>query len=337
MPRKLISILLTLCALLSVFGSGYAENVDYEAIYAPVLENYYREMITAKPLQDWQDGFTGIEEAWMALDPETLLKTVGYAILDVNGDEIPELLIGEIQPGEDGESQGRYLYAMYACAEGESKIIFDGWSRNCYQLLPDGTIFNRGSNGAAYSILALYRLRENNTGLDCLDFYFTWEKDESLQEYAVYHNTTADYSKALSQEADLSVEQLWQMDDTFSSTAVDIPLTSFADAFGLPSSVSAQWGQDGEVVLTAVNGDVQELKVLEIQFASMDEWSQITYTVLSETDQGALEDGQSLALTLEFAGDLPNNAISYVDSKGIARIFTLNISGENGELFLGLY
>lgn len=337
MNRKLIAALLALCALVSVFGSGYAEEVDYEAIYAPVLENYYHEMTTAKPLQDWQDGFTGIEEAWMALDTETLLKTIGYAILDINGDEVPELLISENLPGEGETAQSGNIYAMYACVDGKPKIMFDGWSRKCYRLLPDGTIYNRGSSGAAYSVIALYRLRDDNSGLDCLDFFFTWETDESLQEYAVYHNTTGDYDKSLSQEADISVEQLWQMDDAFSSTAVDIPLTSFADVYGLPSSVSAQWGQDGEVVLTAVNGDVEELKVLEIQFASMDEWSQITYTVLSESDRGTLADGQSLSLPLQFAGDLPNNAISYVDSKGIARVFTLNISGESGELFLGYY
>lgn len=337
MIRKLISIFLSLLAIGSLIGSGNAEKLDYEEIYAPMLECYYREMTTAKPQQDWPDGFTGIEEAWMALDTETLLQSIGYAIQDVNGDGIPELMICEIQPGEDGAAQGRFLYAMYTCVDGKPMITFDGWSRKSYRLLPDGTIFMRGSGGAAYSILGLYQLRADNTGLDCIDYYFTWEKDESLQEYAVYHNTTEDYDKALSQELDIPVEELWQMDEAFSGIAVDIPLISFADAFGLPSSVSVQWGQGGEVVLTAVNGDVQELKLLEIQFESMDEWGEITYAVLSEAAQGALTDGQSLSLPLTFAGDLPNNAISYVDSAGMAHTFTLNISGENGELFLGYF
>lgn len=71
-------------------------------------------------------------------------KTLGYALMDIDGDGVNELLFGEIHP----DQTGTVLYDLYTIRSGQIKHVFDGWDRNRYYLTTDGGILRQGSNSA---------------------------------------------------------------------------------------------------------------------------------------------------------------------------------------------
>lgn len=334
MTRKLISFILTLCLLASVAVGGFAEETDYDAIYAPVLDGLYHTMTCSPEEWDWDNDSTGILEVCRYNTTADVLQYIGYTITDVNSDGIPELLICDVEDKEAKELRGKYIYSLYTCVDGEPTKVFDGWFRNQFFALPDGSFFNTGSGGAAYHITALYQLAPNGTALECLDYYFTAPIDESMENVAVFYNSVGEFDQENSQQPEMSLDDLWQMEEIYNDMVVDFPLTSFADVYGIPSTVVARMGEAGQVLLTANWGDVTDMKLLEIRCTEGSDWT-VTYEIVKESDYGTLHESDSLDFFLEFPGDLPTNAISYTDSVGTHHTYTLNLSGENGELILG--
>lgn len=70
---------------------------------------------------------------------------VGYAIEDVDGNGIPELLIGEI--GEWGGGSGAF-FDLYTLTDGQPVRVFASSERERYYLCQDGAIAAEGSSGA---------------------------------------------------------------------------------------------------------------------------------------------------------------------------------------------
>lgn len=335
MIQKILSTALLLLLMISLTGNCFAEEVDYETVYTPVLEELYHTMTCTPEDRDWENGSTGIIEVCIANTTKDVLTYIGYAITDLSGDGIPELLICDIHDPKAKEISGKYIYTVYTCVEGTPIKVFDGWYRNQFYALPDGTFYNIGSNGAAYHVMSIRQLTPDGTELKYLDYYFTYPTDDTIQEIAVFYNTIGESDISTSQQAEISLDDLWQMESVYDSLAMEFPLISFAETFGIPSSLTARWNDSQQVVLTAQDGDVSDLKILDIRYASTDDWGDITYEVENETSYGSLHQSQSLTLSLEFIGDIPNTAITYTDSVGTIHTYTLSISGENGELILG--
>lgn len=182
---------------------------------------------------DYLEGLTGLDEFVHITEFENIderLACVGYRFEDLNGDGISELLIMEAadasgmndadgategsgagsaslnQPGDitipnaPQNASGSRLFAAYTLVDGKPYCVLESMYRNSYSLTEDGTFFNQGSAGAMYSIFAEEKLSKDGTTMSCIDYWFTYEKDESFQEIGYYHNTTGDWDKNLSEE-----------------------------------------------------------------------------------------------------------------------------------------
>ena len=79
-------------------------------------------------------------------------QTLGYTVLDIDGDGTEELLFGDRHP----DMKGTCLYDMYTIREGEMVHVFDGWDRNRYYITADGEFINEGSNSAFHYFSAYY-------------------------------------------------------------------------------------------------------------------------------------------------------------------------------------
>lgn len=101
-------------------------------------------------------------------------------------------------------------------------------------------------------------------------------------------------------------------------------------AFTPESLIRAEWGIDEEdnvqVTLTALE-PVTDVKLLRLA------WDGVDVTWTEDAPLGSLDARQSVSVTLEFVGDLPNNGVLYTDQAGEAHAFALDISGEDGRLF----
>ncbi len=203
-------------------------GTDYEYVYGSVLDSFYTLIESGGDELLEIEGGTGVLEAVRYLDDGAPLDRVGYAIEDLSGDGIPELIIGAVMELEGNTGTGSDIYAVYACPDGMPRCSFEGWARNRFYSMEDGRFFNIGSAGAAYTIFGTYTLSPDGTSLVCQDYYFTYEKDESFTEIGFYHNTDGVWDPALSEELELSDDAFWALETELESQVRPMTFTPFS-------------------------------------------------------------------------------------------------------------
>ena len=188
--------------------TGNSGETADEELYAPVLG----EILGL--IRDGEDAagpfpYTPMgmfERVMYEENRETLLKSIGYAITDISGDGVPELLIGEdtafeLEHGEKTTT----VYACYTLKRDEIVCTFEGYARSAYQWMGDGTFYYFGSAGAAHSLCGTARLSKDGTDLVWNDFYFT--DLNNAGEIAIFYNTTGDFDTHMSEETDITFEE----------------------------------------------------------------------------------------------------------------------------------
>lgn len=323
-------------------------------VYAELLEHVSAQL--SKGDFDSGEGETGIWEAVQGRSPGEGLALVGYAIRDISGDGIPELVIGGIA---DSACYGSEIYAVYTAVNGVPVLTLEGWSRNRCRYLGDGEFLSQGSGGAMYTMLGTYTLSPDGRTLLCGDFYFTFEKDESFTEIGYYHNTSGAWDKAVSEELDISPEAFWAIAEALEEQIQPIELIPFSryPASGQPKAtvepqVSVQWAEDGldgfsaydtftadtaqpqSRVLFTTDARVENVQVLALTLENVDENGHMTFATQALYTLEALTPEHPLVVAMTFYGAIPNYGISYVDGNGAARSFAVEMSGEDGSLML---
>lgn len=179
--------------------NAMAESTDalYVQDYRDVLDRYYTLLINDSA-EGSGEGEMGVWEAKLYPLQATALDSVGYALKDISGDGMPELLIGAIARWDNQLAYGSEIFAMYTCAGGEPTLTFEGWARNRYCTMGEGTFFYQGSGGAMFSLFGTYTLTPDGTSLVCDDLYFTYEKSGNPEKVALYHNQTGSMEPAKS-------------------------------------------------------------------------------------------------------------------------------------------
>lgn len=123
--------------------------VTAKPLYGEVLDGYFDALLQGFGPQEYMDrGLNYL--VGMVGD----VDKVGYAMDDVDGDGVSELMVGSVDEG--------LIYAMYTVKDGQETQIIDAMERSTYQLTSDGLILNRGTNGAASYGYNLYRLENGS-------------------------------------------------------------------------------------------------------------------------------------------------------------------------------
>lgn len=132
--------------------------------YKETLDALYENLAVGEGSNDQLAGSAGIMETVNALGREAALQGTGFAIEDITGDGVPELLVGSM-PGS-GES----VYAVYTIRNGTPAAVLDGWARNGYYALGGGRFYYHGSGGAAYSAFGTCHLSYDGSRIEWEDF-----------------------------------------------------------------------------------------------------------------------------------------------------------------------
>ena len=175
---------------------------DFVTAYGGVISAYYRA---------YSSGNTSAEYAWNNGLSEMIAYSqhVGYALRDLNGDGIPELLVMGI--GTDDFSNGM-LYDLYTLANGEAVQLACSRARSRYYLHEDGSILNEGSNGAGNSIYVVNRLYGSE--LVPVESVFTWfmgeETDGYYRQSDGYSYEPREYDEYLTEESFNYFVGLWE-------------------------------------------------------------------------------------------------------------------------------
>ncbi len=80
---------------------------------------------------------------------------------------------------------------------------------------------------------------------------------------------------------------------------------------------------------------VYEFTVLALEYVDMTEEGSVQYNSSARCVLPELTPDEALVVSMEFMGTIPNNGITFVDTDGRPRFYTVNVSGMDGSLFLG--
>ena len=268
--------------------SAVAE-VDYAAIYQPVIDGFFK--LASGDVEENEsripEGGSAILEGNDGGSSNRMLWESGFMLLDLSGDSIPELVIGSVTE-EEYEGYGTAIYAVYTIADNQPRFVLDGFYRNIYYLLEDGSIFNQGSAGAAYSIFGIYALSENGQELFCRDYWFTHEKEGNYEDIRCWHNTVGEMDTAISEELDMTLDAFWEMEGELMEQITALELTSFGAYGGLEKPVYESDPTVSAVYAHEYMGECDEYTIDDSEYAAK---------VVFTTD-GAVRDFKLITLTL---------------------------------------
>lgn len=141
--------------------------------YAVVIGEYYTALE-----QRW-NGAELMEDGlnYMAADcyGEEPLENLGYAIADIDGDGVQELLIGTIKADEFYD---KMIFSLYTLDEnGVNKLVFDGTERNRYYYAGENRFANLGSSAFNESLETTVKLEEG----EMIDMTYTTAPADYVQ------------------------------------------------------------------------------------------------------------------------------------------------------------
>ena len=248
------------------------------------------------------------------------------------------------------------IYALYTCADGQPQFVLEGAYRNAYYLMDDGAIFNQGSAGAAYSIFGMYDLSADGKKTVCRNYWFTHEKNEDYSEIYCWYNTVGEMDITVSEELAMTPDDLWEMEEELCKRIVVLDLTSFGEYGGVEKPVYAEnptlqavYGSDytgeydsysaeeGEYAVDVVfltDGAVRDFKVIALTVTDVSEEGYISFTFDDLYAYGELVPEKGLSVKMSLPETIPFYGISYTDGTGNTRIFSVNLSGFDGSVYL---
>lgn len=196
-------------------------ELDYEVVYAPVIDEILDLIINGYDYEkNYVYSFTGIIEGVMYRTKTDLLNNIGYVIEDINGDGVPELLIGEDMVGYyDDITDESYIYNGYTYKDGEIVCFLEGWGRSSYRWMGNGDFLYNGSASAMSSMFGQCYLNADGTELAWVDFYYSDEVGDG--SIGFYHNTSGMVDASASERLDLSDDDFWSLMDNYKSELLD--------------------------------------------------------------------------------------------------------------------
>lgn len=241
--KRILALVFSVCVTFSLAACGSApkdttaENLtapitlvtpetDYLTIYSGILANAHSILVDPDARTDFAPGEMGLFEAANVLGDEAS-DTVGYVLKDIDGNGVPELLVGVFEKPDFAYTKNE-LYAVYTCKESTPALLLESNSRNAYSLMDNGSLFYSGSGGAIYRIFGEFLLADAGM-LISKSYYFTYEKNEDGSEIGYYYNTAGEWDPAVSQELDLrSEDEFWAIEKQLATQTVTLQDTKFA-------------------------------------------------------------------------------------------------------------
>ena len=330
------------------------ENTDYEASYASVLADFTEVFDNTD--SDF-DGVLGVLEIINLRGRNEALDCIGYTIKDMNGDNVPEFVVGFI----DADGKGSEILALYTYKDNAPVFVFEGMTKSAYFLMNDGNLFYQGADGAARSIFASYAF--NGTDLVCNDYWFTDIKDNTSYELGYFHNTNGKLDISESDELAVTEDEFWAKQSALIEKKTQIDLTPFSAVVSKQeeqttqteeSRVVAMFAEDAEafdeyavfkvdeseystMILFIAEGTITDFNFLSLTVTDVDENGKMSFDKEILYTLDTMYENKPVEVTLTFYGDTPAYGISYKDASGATKNFTVTLSGEDGSVILSEY
>lgn len=199
--KRLIMILLIMLVLCSAAGCSGAETgiveekehsqefpttsaeepVPSEAAYANDFPSAYRSVI---------EKYRAVKEGGIcavSVDDNGYAADHGYAVIDLDGDGIEELIIAGFVTDDFGL---RPITELYTLTDGQPTLIATSAARSRFYLTVSHQIYNKGSSGVHNSASYIYRLEDGEL---VLEEGFLSKRDDEEKAIVWYYTTDEDY------------------------------------------------------------------------------------------------------------------------------------------------
>ena len=163
-------------------GKDFSEYTKY---YNEVLDKHYNNISDPKSVTVPSEGELGVIEACKIFE-DTSLENIGYSLIDINNDEVPELVIGSSNPDYYAHVKNE-IYALYGLKNNIPTPILEGNARNIYSITNENKLYNYGSNNAMNTYFASY-IVSPSLELEYEHYYFTNQKSDNINEIGFFHN-----------------------------------------------------------------------------------------------------------------------------------------------------
>lgn len=327
---------------------------DYEEIYQDVLDAMHRIIAhpeSAEQTDEDEESFAVLEAASYHENP---LRDIGYAFMDLSGDGVSELVIGNVN---NNSYPGNTLLAVYTVKDGEVVYSFGGPSRNPHFLMGDGRILYYISYGYTSYGFGLSTLNAEGTTLTCEELLYTgigpdgetpavFENKEGLwDEDSAYLSdmTMEDYEKAWdgyvadTQFVELTPFAQYTHPDGYAGVEGILPVyVSYADESLLSDCESYVLDDEtySEWLSIYANMSVNHFYVLKLSDLEYFEDGTFNYSTEEVVEYDTLEQGMEIAVKMNLPETVPFYAISYFEENGTFHSYAVIVSGEDGSIKL---
>ncbi|RRD94203.1 hypothetical protein EII17_09610 [Clostridiales bacterium COT073_COT-073] len=313
---------------------------------------------TNQPLiEEINEDTVGVLKQINPNDPVALWN-IGYNILDVSGDQIPELIIGSVEMEEGGYAYGRNIYALYTLIDKEPQFVLAGTAREKQFYLGNGKFYHNYVGNPLDEVSGIYKLSRDGMGVKYLDYYFIHEKSENSNKLGYFHNKVGESDPKISKELKISESEFEELlakisdqikrirfipfyeysEDSLAefdsirihvdySTEEELKYAFDYDSFNVED-------EDTVKVTFTTNEMVADFRILELKNGEVDENGKESFVIEEVYGMDVLDPNRPFIVGVHFAGLIPNNGISFTDEDGNTRTFMLYPSGEDGSLIL---
>ncbi len=336
------------------------EDTNYEEAYAELIDKYYTMISEMQGFDEVSEGDIGIAEVISHYETaDEALSSLGYALKDIDGDDIPEFLLCPVIREED--PYGHNILLCYNLVNGEPSYLFSAWARSAYYVLQEGGLFYSGSNSAAESLFGEYVVSENKSGLEATSFYFSVIKD--IDSVLYYRNNTGIEEPDTSEE--ISVDEFWEAQEAGMKRTLKLDLTVFSElgemndepkkelscvAVGFaddivdlsgwdesltpPYEIFKAYEGEGAVSLAFMQvGEIKDFKFYSLEVTNVDEDGNPKFKSELLYKRKTLSEEDPVIIEMCFPGTLPSYGFSYIDEEGV-KAYSLNLSGYDSSLIL---
>ena len=328
----------------------------YELEYANIVDGVYDFLANGNSKRLPQQGTTGIYELRDHFNADEAVQHLGYTLLDINNDKVPELIFAFNNNERRGKGYyGKELYAVYTFVDGQVKFVDEGWARSSLELQPDGTLLTRGNISNAEYLLAVHDLLKDGS-TRCLRLYFT-KAQKGAGGLEVYRSSDGRAFTDGSERMQMTADEFFEMGSELSSYSTEVellPLHEYkqrgskfkglampylhimgvhelqdpqADLSGY-EQVSVPDPFKGADVLFRTNAELQDFQLLDLQGAANKNDDRVLYS------KDRLQAGAKLYLHLSSFETIPKNGIAFKDDAGRLRKFAICASGRDGSIYL---
>jgi hypothetical protein len=188
-----------------------ADESEFLSLYSPVLDMFYRnvqngwqELNAADISMDsWEDPLSPNSVSYLFYWPYSgieSLSDVGYAIIDIDGNGTPELLMAGMGDSEDIYED--VIYNLYTYIDGEIVFLASSGERYQYSLsASDGLIYESRSASAYTAYSNLYKINNETGKLEVVEavIYDDNENETAPWFYAMgdYHDEEYNYDYSM--------------------------------------------------------------------------------------------------------------------------------------------